>query len=100
MSLVTIAAKELEHYIRDDTVLIDLREEEEFQQGHIPGAVNIVFEGIGDTQIPYSKEVGLIFYCDRGNSSLLLGRYYSRLGYNVINVYGGFRAYRGEITVD
>lgn len=100
MSLVTVAAKELEQYMRDDTVLIDLREEEEYREGHIPGAVNIVFVGVNETEIPYSKDIRLIFYCDRGNSSLLLGRYYSRLGYQIINIYGGFRAYRGEITVD
>lgn len=101
MSLLTIAAKDLEKYIRGNQgVIIDIREEEEYKQGHIPGAINIPFEGVNETKMPFSKDTTIIFYCDRGNASLLLGRYYSRKGYNVINIYGGFRAYRGEISVD
>lgn len=101
MSLLTIAAKDLEKYIGETQgVIIDIREEEEYKQGHIPGAINIPFQGVNETEIPFSKDTTLIFCCDRGNTSLLLGRYYSKLGYNVINIYGGFRAYRGEISVD
>lgn len=100
MSLITIAAKDIMNYIDSKSVLIDLREEKEYREGHIPGAINIVYQGVNETIIDYPKDVVLIFYCDRGNASLLLGRHYSRLGYKVVNVYGGFRAYRGEITVD
>lgn len=100
MSLLTIAAKDLIRYMNEDSVLIDLREEVEYKEGHIPGAINIVYNGVNETVIEYPKNTVLIFYCDRGNASLLLGRHYSNLGYKVINVYGGFRAYRGEITVD
>jgi len=100
MSLLTIAAKDLIKYMNEDSVLIDLREEAEYKEGHIPGAINIEFEGVNETIIDYPKSTVLILYCDRGNASLLLGRHYSNLGYKVINVYGGFRAYRGEITVD
>lgn len=101
MSLITIAAKHLRKYIGEyNSVLIDLREDEEYKRGHIPGAINIPYEGVTETKIPFEKDTTLIFCCDRGNASLLLGRYYSKLGYNVINIYGGFRAYRGEISVD
>lgn len=100
MSLITIAAKDLMKYVGENSVVIDLREESEYKEGHIPGAVNIVYKGVNETNIDYPKDMVLIFCCDRGNSSLLLGRYYSNLGYKVINMYGGFRAYRGEITVD
>lgn len=100
MSLITIAAKDLEYHRGEDSVLIDLREEKEYKEGHIPGAVNVEFEGVTETKIDYPVDMTLIFYCDRGNSSLLLGRYLSKHGYHIINIYGGFRSYRGEITVD
>lgn len=100
MSLLTIAAKDLKQYIGEDTILIDLREEKEYREGHIPNAINIPYEGVNETQINYPKNMRIIFYCDRGNVSLLLGRYCSNRGYKIINIYGGFRAYRGEITVD
>lgn len=100
MSLLTIAAKDIMQYIGEDTVIIDLREPEEYAKGHIPTAVNIPFEGVNETKIDYSKDKILILCCDRGNASLLIGRHLSKMGYRVINIYGGFRAYRGEITVD
>lgn len=100
MSLLTIAAKDLGQYIGEDTIIIDLREPEEYVQGHIPNAVNIPYEGVNETKMDYPKDKILILYCDRGNASLLIGRHWSKMGYRIVNIYGGFRAYRGEITVD
>ena len=49
MSLVTIAAKDLIRYMNEDSVLIDLREEKEYKEGHIPGAINIVYNPVFDS---------------------------------------------------
>lgn len=101
MSLLTISAKDISKYIgRTGTVLIDLRTKSEYSSGHIPTAVNLPFTEVEEMVMPYSKTYKLILYCTRGNSSLRYGRYLSEQGYDVVSVCGGFRAYKGKISVD
>ena len=96
--LETIPAKELDRYIHDSRVLIvDLRIEEEYEAGHIAGALNIPpreFELLRP-----GKDRLLILYCDRGGFSLEAARRLSERGYQVKSVVGGYRAYRGENIV-
>lgn len=50
---------------KQKVVLIDARPEEEYQQGHIPGAINIRADRIKDETalLPKNKKSALIFYC-------------------------------------
>ena len=43
-----IAASTLDDYRRSGAYLIDLRTKEEYEQGHIPGAVNIPYDFLED----------------------------------------------------
>ena len=46
-------------------VLVDARTEQEFRQGHIPGAINVVPEKVGviNTLLPGNKKTLIVFYC-------------------------------------
>ncbi|MBF6559401.1 MAG: molybdopterin-synthase adenylyltransferase MoeB [Candidatus Binataceae bacterium] len=79
------------------TVLIDVRESDEWRQGHIPQAVAIprgflelrVEEKVPDHHTP------VILQCASGTRSLLAARTLSELGYdNVYNLTGGFNAWK------
>jgi rhodanese-related sulfurtransferase len=50
---------------KQKVVLIDARPEEEYQQAHIPGAVNIRADRIKDetARLPKDKAASIIFYC-------------------------------------
>ena len=50
---------------KQKVVLIDARPEEEYQQAHIPGAVNIRSDRIKDeaARLPKDKTAPIIFYC-------------------------------------
>jgi len=44
--------------------LIDSRTAEEYQQGHIPGAINIMPDHMAEgTRLPKNKSLPVIFYC-------------------------------------
>lgn len=62
-----ITADELKDMLGKKTklVLVDARPQEEFNQGHIPQAVNIQPDNVGDinTLLPKNKRIKLIFYC-------------------------------------
>src|SRR6267378_5377950 len=79
------------------TVLVDVREADEWRQGHIPNAVAIprgflelrVEEKIPDHKTP------VILQCASGTRSLLAARTLRELGYeNVYNMTGGFNAWK------
>lgn len=89
-------------------MLIDLRSVQDYQNGHIPGAVCIPYEQL-EARIPElrswviqcSRRFGravLIVYCDRGNTSLRASMDLYKAGFRVKNVYGGISAYKGPRT--
>lgn len=97
MEFSQISAWELEDYIScNDCIIIDLRDEISFKGGHVPGAVNIPYEGLeeGLAQIDGKKE--LIMYCERGGRSFAAAKRFGHI-YNIKIVTGGIHSYRGEI---
>lgn len=91
----TIAAWDLEKKRKETkAILVDLREQEEYNSGHIPGAVWIPYEQLLKKPDIFDKSQELILYCDRGNASLMTGRILGEKGYNVYTVLGGYRAYK------
>ncbi len=102
MSLITIPAKDIWKYIRETgVVIIDLRSQEEYQEGHIKGAINVPYdEENEEIEMNLPKKYTFILYCERGNVSLQIGRKLSKQGYHIVSVYGGIHAYRGKLSVD
>ena len=62
-----VNAEQLKSYMSGSkkAVLIDARPAEEYQQAHIPGAINIPPELMKEekTQLPKNKKIPIIFYC-------------------------------------
>ena len=75
--------------------LIDVREKEEYREGHLAGAVSVP-RGFLDMRIEETvpdKNAPIILYCAGGTRSLLAGRTLKEMGYtNVISLDGGWRA--------
>ena len=80
-----------------DAVLIDLRSKEEYQQGHIKGAINLPFEQL-EQSFPYGKEQTVIVYCELGIRSMRASKQLFEQGYTVINTIGGVNQYSGELV--
>ena len=83
----------------DNFILLDVRTPEEFADGHIPGALNIPNENIGENDIAElpDKEQRIYVYCRSGNRSKQASAKLVNLGYtNVIEI-GGIIDYHGEV---
>ena len=92
----TISAEELDAYVgRQDAVIIDLRDAEEYERSHVKTAVNIPYEEIQRCR-RFPKDKLLVLYCSRGSSSLFAARELMKMGYTVKSVVGGIRCYRGS----
>lgn len=98
MPFETIRTNDIFKYMGNENVMIiDLRDREDYKKGHIPTAVNIPYEDLEDIKVNLNRSNILIFYCDRGNISLMAARDLMKDGYNMKSLYGGLRAYRGKL---
>ena len=75
-------------------VLLDVREADEFQSGHIPGAVNVPLSMIESITLP--KTAPLFIYCLRGTRSKQAVRILTQKGYSARSI-GGITAYKGQM---
>lgn len=77
-------------------VVVDVREDNEWARGHIPGAVHLgkgVIERDIEKAIP-DKETPLVLYCGGGFRSALAADNLQKMGYrNVISMDGGWRGW-------
>jgi adenylyltransferase/sulfurtransferase len=78
-------------------VIVDVRESDEWRQGHLEGAVPLprgFLEIKVETAIP-DKHTPIIAYCAGGVRSLLAGKVLKEMGYqNVASMTGGFNAWK------
>jgi rhodanese-related sulfurtransferase len=78
-------------------VLVDVREESEWNAGHIPGATHLgkgVIERDIEQKVPDTGKE-LILYCGGGFRSALAAENLERMGYtNVISMDGGWRGWK------
>ena len=83
----------------DNFILLDVRTPEEFADGHIPGALNIPNENIGENDIAElpDKEQRIYVYCRSGNRSKQASAKLVNLGYTNVVEIGGIIDYHGEI---
>ena len=80
-------------------VLLDVRSEEEFSEGHIPGAIVIPHEEISEraeNEIP-EKDVPVFVYCRSGRRSKIAAEELVKLGYSEIYEFGGIGDWPYEI---
>jgi len=80
----------------DDHILIDTREESEWNAGHAAGAMHLskgIIERDIESKVPDKNKV-LVLYCGGGFRSALAADALQKMGYqNVISLDGGWRAY-------
>ena len=78
-------------------VLVDVREESEWQKDHLPGAIHMgkgVIERDVEQKVPDLK-TELVLYCGGGFRSALAADNLQKMGYtNVISMDGGVRGWR------
>ena len=86
---------------RDDGhVVVDVRRQDEYDEGHIPGAILIPNESIGcdsPEALPDYDQIILI-YCRSGNRSKQAAQKLASMGYTNIYEFGGINTWTGEIV--
>lgn len=87
-----------EAHIAQADILIDVREPEEYRQGHIPGAINmprglLEFQMSGQPALQ-SRDLSIVLYCKTSGRAALAARSLQEMGYlNIYSISGGFDAW-------
>jgi rhodanese-related sulfurtransferase len=95
-SIQSVRAEALKQMLveRQDLLVVDVRSEKSYKEGHIEGALNVPLYRFSANyaQIPLDRTVVLVD--DRGFRTFLAGSYLEMKGYRVMRLFGGMQAWQ------
>ncbi|HET7678379.1 MAG TPA: molybdopterin-synthase adenylyltransferase MoeB [Candidatus Limnocylindrales bacterium] len=98
-SIREVGTDEAARLIEAGGVPVDVRESDEWQEGHLPGAVHVprgFLESRIEAFLP-ERDRPLVLYCAGGTRSALAARQLAELGYReVVSMEGGFQQWKSE----
>ncbi len=85
----------------DELIVLDVRTQDEFDAGHIPGAILLPNETIFDTppDLLPDLEAEILIYCRSGNRSAQAANKLVAMGYNNVYDFGGIIDWPYEVVV-
>ena len=84
----------------DGHIIVDVRRQDEYDEGHIPGALLIPNESITDKkpdELPDLNQIILV-YCRSGRRSKEASQKLADIGYTNVYEFGGINTWTGEIV--
>ena len=100
-SYKSISMSEAEEMMKNekDYIILDVRTAEEYKEGHIPNAINVANETIGEDEIAElpDKDQLIMVYCRSGRRSKQAASKLVKLGYSNIVEIGGIIDWKGDI---
>lgn len=86
-----VEANNIENLVKNKEFLLDVREEYEYQEGHIKGAVNLPLREILSQKDSLAKDKDIYVYCRSGHRSADAVNFLKSLGFEKVhNIEGGF----------
>lgn len=96
-----VSYEELQQKLNDKApiVLLDVRTQEEFANGHIPGALLLPYDEIDQkaAQLLPEKEKEIIIYCRSGRRSAIAKDSLEVLGYTNVKDFSGMNRWQGKV---
>lgn len=92
---------ELEQTMKKEKVnILDVREIDEFNEGHIPGAIHAPMSDFINQLDKINKNESYYVVCYSGSRSQVVAGYLGNNGYKAINVLGGMSSYKGQVIYE
>ncbi len=89
----TVNTDVLDHIDSEKQILLDVRSEEEYNNGHISGALNIPIDSLRERLAELDKSKEIIEYCQVGLRGYIASRILKENGFRVKNAAGGYKSY-------
>nr|WP_317284103.1 rhodanese-like domain-containing protein [uncultured Sellimonas sp.] len=101
MGYTKITQEEAKHIMdtKDNIIILDVRNPEEFVTGHIKGAINVPNPSITNREIPElpDKKQEILVYCRSGQRSQIASKKLVVLGYENIKDFGGIMDWKYDV---
>ena len=84
----------------EEYIILDTREQDEFDEGHIPGAILIPYtqiENKAEEMLP-DKDAQILVYCRSGRRSKIASESLAKLGYTNVKEFGGIIDWPYEVV--
>ena len=84
----------------DGHIIVDVRRQDEYDNGHIVGAILIPNESIGTSQPEQLKDLNqiILVYCRTGNRSKQAAQKLADMGYTNVYEFGGINTWDGDVV--
>lgn len=80
-------------------ILLDVRDQEDYADGHIPGSINLQLASISDIDdYAPNLETPIFVYCYGGMRSYQAAAILQGMGYHYVTNIGGIDQYKGELA--
>lgn len=97
-SYETIELDDITNYIDEGYTVVDVREIDEYESGHIPNALNAPLSDLeNDTFTALETNEKYVIICQSGNRSITASNILSEAGYDIVNVSEGMSTWTGEM---
>ena len=85
--------------VSENALIIDVRTPQEFQAGHVKGAINIPHHVIGSKiqDVTGEKDREVLLYCRSGRRSGIALEALTKLGYTNAKNVGGYEAFKKQL---
>jgi rhodanese-related sulfurtransferase len=95
-----ITTTELKEQMKADqtAVYVDVREVDEFEDGHVEGMKNMPLSSFAETHEELPKDKEIVLMCRSGNRSMQAAEFLTQQGYTIVtNVAGGMLSWEGPV---
>ncbi len=91
--------EQVDHFrVTEGAVLLDVRTEREYAEGHIPGSINLDVNNIAKApEVIPDKKTPLFVYCQSGARSSRAVSALKKMGYEDLRNIGGISGYKGRL---
>lgn len=89
MSIREVSTAELEAALAAGAVVVDVRETDEYESGHVPGAVHVALGTVPDNVAAFQHDGDVYVVCRSGARSMRACEFLAQQGVEAINVAGG-----------
>jgi rhodanese-related sulfurtransferase len=83
-------------FISDDALLLDVREDNEWEAGHAADATHIALSEVPDHLEDFAKDRLIVCVCRSGARSARAATFLLQNGFDAVNLEGGMRAWADE----
>lgn len=80
--------------IAGGALIVDVREEDEWAAGHVPGSIHVPLGEISNRHSELPRDARLVAVCRSGNRSGRATATLQRIGFTVVNLDGGMKAWK------